>query len=184
MCRSWCRGVNNAKQSKRFTQCSRYDWPSTWLRLSPREGRSSRPSLLSKPRKVQRHNHHKPPPIGAPTAALGDSHTLLELPTPTTLHSLATMLLRTTLARAPKLSATVGSRHAIRSPAAACLHQQKRYQQHAISNPTLANIEQRWESMPPQEQADLWMALRDRMKKDWNEMTMQEKKAGMHNLLS
>ena len=33
--------------------------------------------------------------------------------------------------------------------------------------------------MPPQEQADLWMALRDRMKVDWNEMTMQEKKAGM-----
>ena len=33
--------------------------------------------------------------------------------------------------------------------------------------------------MPPQEQADLWMALRDRMKVDWNEMTLQEKKAGM-----
>ncbi|KXL49643.1 hypothetical protein M433DRAFT_151695 [Acidomyces richmondensis BFW] len=31
--------------------------------------------------------------------------------------------------------------------------------------------------MPPQEQADLWMALRDRMKADWNELTMQEKKA-------
>jgi len=30
--------------------------------------------------------------------------------------------------------------------------------------------------MPPQEQADLWMALRDRMKSDWNEMTPQEKK--------
>jgi cytochrome c oxidase subunit 4 len=49
---------------------------------------------------------------------------------------------------------------------------------HAVSNPTLANIEKRWESMPPQEQADLWMALRDRMKSNWNEMTMQEKKAG------
>ena len=33
--------------------------------------------------------------------------------------------------------------------------------------------------MPPQEQAELWMALRDRMKIDWNEMTLQEKKAGM-----
>lgn len=32
--------------------------------------------------------------------------------------------------------------------------------------------------MPPQEQADLWMQLRDRMKVDWNEMTLQEKKAG------
>ena len=50
---------------------------------------------------------------------------------------------------------------------------------HAISNPTLANIEKRWEAMPPQEQADLWMALRDRMKVDWNEMTLAEKKAGM-----
>lgn len=51
-------------------------------------------------------------------------------------------------------------------------------QAHAISNPTLANIEKRWESMPPQEQADLWMALRDRMKTDWNELTLNEKKAG------
>jgi cytochrome c oxidase subunit 4 len=33
--------------------------------------------------------------------------------------------------------------------------------------------------MPPQEQADLWMALRDRMSADWNELTLQEKKAGM-----
>jgi cytochrome c oxidase subunit 4 len=49
---------------------------------------------------------------------------------------------------------------------------------HAISNPTLANIEKRWEDMPPQEQADLWMALRDRMKVNWNELTVQEKKAG------
>lgn len=49
---------------------------------------------------------------------------------------------------------------------------------HAISNPTLAGIEKRWEGMPPQEQADLWMQLRDRMKVDWNEMTLQEKKAG------
>ncbi|KAH9845573.1 cytochrome c oxidase polypeptide 5, mitochondrial-like [Teratosphaeria destructans] len=49
--------------------------------------------------------------------------------------------------------------------------------EHAISNPTLANIEKRWEAMPPQEQADLWMALRDRMKVDWNQMTLQEKKA-------
>jgi len=31
--------------------------------------------------------------------------------------------------------------------------------------------------MPPQEQADLWMALRDRMKADWHELTIQEKKA-------
>jgi len=52
---------------------------------------------------------------------------------------------------------------------------------HAISNPTLANIEKRWEAMPPQEQADLWMALRDRMKTNWAELTLQEKKAGTHH---
>lgn len=48
---------------------------------------------------------------------------------------------------------------------------------HAISNPTLANIEKRWEGLPLQEQADLWMALRDRMKGSWKELTIQEKKA-------
>ncbi|KAH6621196.1 cytochrome c oxidase polypeptide V mitochondrial precursor [Chaetomium sp. MPI-SDFR-AT-0129] len=48
---------------------------------------------------------------------------------------------------------------------------------HAISKPTLANIEKRWEGMPSQEQADLWMALRDRMKESWAELTVQEKKA-------
>lgn len=41
----------------------------------------------------------------------------------------------------------------------------------------LAGIEKRWEFMPPQEQAELWMALRDRMKVDWRELTLQEKKA-------
>ncbi|CZT10493.1 hypothetical protein WAI453_003110 [Rhynchosporium graminicola] len=51
---------------------------------------------------------------------------------------------------------------------------------HAISNPTLANIEKRWEGLPPQEQADLWMALRDRMKVNWAELTLQEKKAAYY----
>jgi len=51
---------------------------------------------------------------------------------------------------------------------------------HAISNPTLADIEKRWEGMPPQEQADLWMALRDRMKTNWAELTLQEKKAAYY----
>jgi len=51
---------------------------------------------------------------------------------------------------------------------------------HAVSNPTLANIEKRWETMPPQEQADLWMALRDRMKSNWSELTLQEKKAAYY----
>lgn len=58
-----------------------------------------------------------------------------------------------------------------------CLAVQQSRQQHAVSNPTLANIEKRWEQMPPQEQAELWMALRDRMTVDWHELTMQEKKA-------
>jgi len=31
--------------------------------------------------------------------------------------------------------------------------------------------------MPPQEQADLWMALRDRMTSSWHELSLQEKKA-------
>lgn len=48
---------------------------------------------------------------------------------------------------------------------------------HAISNPTLANIEKRWEGLPLQEQADLWMSLRDRMKGNWKELTLSEKKA-------
>ncbi|KAI1381320.1 cytochrome c oxidase subunit IV [Hypoxylon crocopeplum] len=48
---------------------------------------------------------------------------------------------------------------------------------HAISKPTLANIEKRWEGMPQTEQAELWMSLRDRMKENWDELTFQEKKA-------
>ena len=72
-----------------------------------------------------------------------------------------------------------------KSPLLACTvdarHQQKRtVTGHAISNPTLAQIEKRWEGMPPQEQADLWMALRDRMKNDWHELTLQERKAGTY----
>jgi cytochrome c oxidase subunit 4 len=37
--------------------------------------------------------------------------------------------------------------------------------------------------MPPQEQAELWMSLRDRMKENWAELTLQEKKAGEFCLL-
>ncbi|CAG8971072.1 hypothetical protein HYALB_00009672 [Hymenoscyphus albidus] len=51
---------------------------------------------------------------------------------------------------------------------------------HAISNPELAQIEKRWETMPPQEQAELWMSLRDRMKAPWAELTTQEKKASYY----
>ncbi|OCL12629.1 COX4-domain-containing protein [Glonium stellatum] len=92
-------------------------------------------------------------------------------------------MLRSSIIRASRSSASAipstATRQAIRMPRASsvvCIQQQSR-QAHAISNPTLANIEKRWEAMPPQEQAELWMSLRDRMKVDWNEMTLQEKKA-------
>lgn len=49
---------------------------------------------------------------------------------------------------------------------------------HPISNPTLVDIEKRWVPMPPEEQAELWMALRDRMKNDWHDLSFQERKAG------
>ncbi|KAI9853169.1 MAG: Cytochrome c oxidase subunit 5A [Thelocarpon superellum] len=95
-------------------------------------------------------------------------------------------MLRSSVARSGHTSATsLLTRRALpasRSTLATCLYTAPRDQQskrgaHAISNPTLANIEKRWELMPPQEQADLWMQLRDRMKAPWAEMTLQEKKA-------
>lgn len=92
----------------------------------------------------------------------------------------APVLLRslpTTALSAPTRSLAASLRPLARSP-------RQIRQAHAISNPTLANIEKRWEAMPPQEQAELWMALRDRMKVDWHELTIQEKKAGMSIVLS
>ncbi len=80
--------------------------------------------------------------------------------------------------RRPFLTAsTAACPHAIRRTTQQT--QTRRAHAHAVSNPTLAGIEKRWEAMPPQEQAELWMALRDRMKADWHELTLQEKKAGM-----
>ena len=76
-------------------------------------------------------------------------------------------LLRSALPTTPRVVST-------RAAVAQVSRAQQTRQAHAISNPTLANIEKRWEAMPPQEQADLWMALRDRMKVDWNELTIQE----------
>ncbi|EKG19669.1 Cytochrome c oxidase subunit IV [Macrophomina phaseolina MS6] len=87
-------------------------------------------------------------------------------------------MLRSSILRAASSAPSV-ARPALRAPKlaqAVCAQQQSR-QAHAISNPTLADIEKRWEQMPPQEQAELWMALRDRMKVDWKELTLQEKKA-------
>ncbi|PNS15332.1 hypothetical protein CAC42_2667 [Sphaceloma murrayae] len=86
-------------------------------------------------------------------------------------------MLRSPLVRAAGLSSSrtvLASTTRVSAGITSC--QQSR-QAHAISNPTLANIEKRWEAMPPQEQADLWMQLRDRMKVDWHELTAQEKKA-------
>ncbi|KIV98675.1 uncharacterized protein PV09_09556 [Verruconis gallopava] len=84
-------------------------------------------------------------------------------------------MMRTAILRA----ASTSSRQvlAARTSLPAIANCQQTRKAHAISNPTLADIEKRWESMPPQEQADLWMTLRDRMKADWKELTMQEKKA-------
>ncbi|KAI0019822.1 cytochrome c oxidase subunit IV [Xylariomycetidae sp. FL0641] len=78
----------------------------------------------------------------------------------------ATSLLRTSL-RASRATTTTTTTMVPRAAAST----------HAISNPTLANIEKRWEGMPQTEQAELWMALRDRMKENWTDLTLQEKKA-------
>ncbi|KAJ4347881.1 Cytochrome c oxidase subunit 5B, mitochondrial [Didymosphaeria variabile] len=86
-------------------------------------------------------------------------------------------MLAASVARASRSSIVPATRQAVRAAPAVCLQTR---QAHAISNPTLANIEKRWEDMPPQEQADLWMSLRDRMKVDWKEMTLQEKKAAYY----
>ncbi|KAJ5496473.1 ATP synthase subunit beta mitochondrial [Penicillium fimorum] len=83
------------------------------------------------------------------------------------------MFLRTVSRAVPRSTA------AIRAPAVNAL-QTRAASDHAIPNPTLANIEKRWEVMPPQEQAELWMQLRDRMKVDWHQMTLQEKKAAYY----
>ncbi|KXJ89637.1 cytochrome c oxidase subunit IV family [Microdochium bolleyi] len=79
-------------------------------------------------------------------------------------------MMRTPATSLLRASARAASRQATYVPRAAA-------STHAISNPTLANIEKRWEGMPPTEQAELWMALRDRMKTNWAEMTLNEKKA-------
>ncbi|KAF2085809.1 COX4-domain-containing protein [Saccharata proteae CBS 121410] len=123
------------------------------------------PSPHTRTHREHRSRHPAHHQLAAPptsTAAFALRPALVLLSTPPT--SIA--MLRTSVARA-----SAASRQAVRAPL------QQTRQAHAISNPTLANIEKRWEAMPPQEQADLWMALRDRMKTDWKELTMQEKKA-------
>ncbi|KAI9735227.1 MAG: Cytochrome c oxidase subunit 5A [Cirrosporium novae-zelandiae] len=83
-----------------------------------------------------------------------------------------------TLPRASSSLVTPGTAAVFRTRASClCADVQQKRNAHAISNPTLAGIEKRWEGMPPQDQAQLWVQLRDRMKVDWHQMTMQEKKA-------
>lgn len=115
----------------------------------------------------------------------------IDRPNSVSRRSAHTMFLRSVARAAPRSSALPTS--AIRSAPGpmACLNarapaeqsfvapqQTRAASDHAIANPTLASIEKRWEGMPPQEQAELWMQLRDRMKVDWHQLTLQEKKAG------
>lgn len=86
--------------------------------------------------------------------------------------------LRAGLSQASRQAATSTTNTPVIARAAASTVAAPTSSNHAISNPTLANIEKRWEGMPLPEQAELWMALRDRMKENWNELTLQEKKAG------
>ncbi|TGZ84942.1 cytochrome c oxidase subunit IV, partial [Ascodesmis nigricans] len=44
----------------------------------------------------------------------------------------------------------------------------------------LHGIEERWENMHPKEQADIWMKLKDRMKGNWKELSVLEKKASYY----
>lgn len=82
-------------------------------------------------------------------------------------------MLRTSVLRASRLAVSASPSSTLRAVTAV----QSRSASHAVSNVTLADIEKRWEGMPPSEQADLWMSLRDRMKGSWSELTVQEKKA-------
>ncbi|CAK9786256.1 cytochrome c oxidase subunit V [Cutaneotrichosporon oleaginosum] len=45
------------------------------------------------------------------------------------------------------------------------------------SAPLLANIEASWSSLPASEQAEVYQALEEVQKKDWKELTVDEKKA-------
>lgn len=121
---------------------------------------SHRPRSSRPPAELVTQLDPSPLPTPAPRSIAED-----ELFYPTTMSP----VLRNALVRASQRSATAALGYRAAST-------------HAISNPTLANIEKRWEGMPMQEQAELWMALRDRMKGSWTELTVQEKKAGKWQL--
>lgn len=50
----------------------------------------------------------------------------------------------------------------------------------AISNPTLMNLEERWETMTEEERGDIISQLAERQKGSWTELTQQEKKAAWY----
>ncbi|CDO57337.1 similar to Saccharomyces cerevisiae YNL052W COX5A Subunit Va of cytochrome c oxidase, which is the terminal member of the mitochondrial inner membrane electron transport chain [Geotrichum candidum] len=51
---------------------------------------------------------------------------------------------------------------------------------HAISNPTIINLESRWEKMTSEEQEDIISQLAERQKGPWNELTPNEKRAAWY----
>jgi len=176
--------VEERKKSNRVTSSRAYHSPrqSGLRRLSSGDsaaGKAKRTSRAPTSRNQQDFNaiSHNAVPLTLPCGPRYHQHTHHTPCRLSTLHS--PTMLRPVFRQLS--SAAVRSSVAPRTlaPVSAVSQQQTR-NAHAISNPTLANIEKRWETMPPQEQADLWMALRDRMKVDWNELTVQEKKAGMY----
>ncbi|ORY78638.1 putative cytochrome c oxidase polypeptide 5, mitochondrial [Protomyces lactucae-debilis] len=50
-------------------------------------------------------------------------------------------------------------------------------QAHTISTPTLIHLEKRWDTLSPQEQADLQSQLAKRQEGPWTELTPEEKRA-------
>ncbi|KAI5787127.1 mitochondrial cytochrome c oxidase-like protein subunit V [Geopyxis carbonaria] len=92
-------------------------------------------------------------------------------------------MLRSSILRASKLAVAPTSTNtalARNVPAIATAMQSRNNGSYAVSNVTLTDLEKRWETMAPNEQAELWMQLRDRMKGSWAELTLQEKKASYY----
>lgn len=56
----------------------------------------------------------------------------------------------------------------------------RRAASHAISNPTLMNLDQRWETMGEEERSDIIGQLSQRQLGDWKELTDAEKKAAWY----
>lgn len=111
-------------------------------------------------------NPHLHSPIAATTTADNTNNPKIPLQKNT---SRKMSMIRSSLLRASRLT-----------PTAIASVRSRGNSSYAVSNVTLADIEKRWENMPPAEQAELWMQLRDRMKGSWSELTSQEKKASYY----